>query len=334
MPLDKSIYGTDCHGAHIEDYCVYCYQDGRFTEDVTMDEMIRLCARFVEGNSRDLAIANMKLQYPRLGRWARREDTQHEYYKSINRVLEYVQEHLHENPGLKTLAGIACISPFHFHRIFKATIGESLAEYVQRLRLEYVAERLKTSALSLSELAVRTAYSSEQALSRAFKNYFGLPPKAFKKLFFEEKFSEALTPRICKVAGRNIIRLREETPDGRSWQKLTMYAVMNRLICPPVESLEVIDAGVFRPALTVKGEVPENRHVEFKALADGLYAIFTHQGEVGKLPELYEAVLNYWLPASKYHLSTDDSYVVYLNHMMEVPPEGQLAELYIPLSDI
>lgn len=334
MPLDATILGTDVHGAHIEDYCVYCYQDGQFTADVTMDEMIRLCARFVEGNSRDLAIANMKLQYPRLERWARREDTQHEYYKAINRVLKYIQEHLHENTGLKKLAEIACISPFHFHRIFKATIGESLAEYVQRLRLESVAEGLKTSALSLSELAVRTGYSSEQALSRAFKNYFGLPPKAFKRLFFEEKFSGALTPRICKVAGRNVIRLRKEASDGKSWQKLFAYAVMNRLISPPVESLEILTDGVFFPALTVKAEIPENNHVEYRVLADGLYAIFTYRGEVGKLPELYEAVRNYWLPSSKYGLSSADSYVIYLNNIMEVPPEAQLAELYVPLAEI
>ena len=326
------MYGTDRHGVHIEDYCVYCYKDGRFTSDVTMNEMIRLCARFVEGNSHDLAIANMKMYFPTLKRWARKENTQHEYYKSITRVLQYIQEHLEENTDLKTLAGIACISPYHFHRIFKATIGESLAEYVQRLRLEYVAEQLKISGLSLGELAERTGYSSEQALSRAFKRYFSLPPKAFKKSFFEDRFGDkTLKPRICKVAARNAIRLREGNSEEKNWQKLYMYAIVNRLLFDTTESLEVMWNGDFYPALTVRELPRTNNHIHPVVLPEGLYAIFTHKGEIGKIVELYEAVRNYWLPTAKYILAGSMPYIVYLSNSMDTPPEEFLSELYLPV---
>lgn len=332
MPLYKpDMYGTGKDGMRIEDYCVYCYRDGEFTEDVTMEEMIRLCARYVEGNSRDFRIAGMRLQYPHLKRWARREDTQHEYYKAINRVLEYIQNHLHENTNLKTLAGIANISPFHFHRIFKSTIGESLAEYVQRLRLEYVAGQLKSSGLSLGELAERTGYSSEQALSRAFKKYFNLPPKVFKASFFQETFRDELVPRVCKVSAKNIVLLQENETAGPSWQKLYMYVMLNGLLSDSAESVELIKDGVYVPALTTKELVPANKQIDSLVLPEGVYAIFTHKGNPAGIPELCSAVFNYWLPASKYRHS-GVSYIVYLNNPALVPTEDLLTEIYISLN--
>lgn len=335
MPIRTSeMYGTGKNGFHVEDYCVYCYKDGEFTEDVTMDEMIRLCSRYVKGNSRDVAIVNMKLQYPRLKRWARKEETQHEYHKSINRVLEYIQEHLSENTDLKTLAGIANLSPFHFHRIFKITIGESLAGYVQRLRLEYVAEQLKHSRLSLGELAVKTGYSSEQALSRAFKKYFSLPPSVFKASFFEEQFRNELTPRLCKVAVKTVISLQEEKPNKNTWQKLYMYAMVNRLLSETTESIEVIKNGIFHPGLSTRELITTNKHIVSETLPEGLYAIFTHKGSLDKVAELFEGVLNYWIPKSKYSLSTTATpYVVYLNSPAMVAEKDLLTEIYVPVKD-
>lgn len=331
MPLDPAIKGTDKNGSQIADYCIYCYKDGAFTSDVTMNEMISLCARYVEGNSRDYVIANMKMQFPRLKRWARKEETQHSYHKSINRVLIYIQEHLNEPADLKTLAGIVHISPYHFHRIFKSTIGESVAEYVQRLRLEYVAEQLKTSHFSLNELAERAGYSSEQALSRAFKRYFNLPPSVFKAFFLEEKFNKALTPRICRVSGKNIIMLREVERHERSWQKLYMYAMVNQLLSESCESLELIKDGVFYPALTTATFLTSDEHIDSTHLSEGAYAIFTHIGSPEKLPELYDAIIHYWLPASKYILHSGFPYIKYLNHLSMVQQEELLSEVYIPL---
>lgn len=332
MPLETAaLYGTDKAGFPIEDYCIYCYQDGAFTNDVTMDEMIRLCAQYVKGNSRDYVIANMKMQLPRLKRWARKEETQHACYKSISRALTYIQEHLYEPADLKTIAGIARLSPYHFHRVFKSTIGESVAGYVQRLRMEYVAKQLKVSRFSLSELAEQTGYSSEQALSRAFKRYFRLPPSVFKALFFEERFRDELVPRICRVAEKNAIMLREASPDEKSWQKLYMYAVVRRLLSESCESLEIIRDRVFYPALTVKSFLSPDDHMESLRLPDGIYAIFTHRGSTDTLWEFYDAVLLCWLPGSKYTLSPGFPYVKYVNHVSGVEPDHLLSELYIPV---
>ena len=48
MPLTNEILGTNADGSKNEDYCMYCYKDGKFTQDCTMDEMIEFCAQFVD----------------------------------------------------------------------------------------------------------------------------------------------------------------------------------------------------------------------------------------------------------------------------------------------
>ena len=70
---EESILGTEQNGAKNEDYCVYCYKDGEFTADMTMDEMIAFCAEHVDEWGMDMtkerAIAMMKESFPGLKRW-------------------------------------------------------------------------------------------------------------------------------------------------------------------------------------------------------------------------------------------------------------------------
>ena len=79
MPLDsKDVCGTNQDGSINEEYCCYCYKDGAFTMACTMDQMIDHCAQFVDEFNKDAdfhytkeeAVANMKLFFPTLKRWA------------------------------------------------------------------------------------------------------------------------------------------------------------------------------------------------------------------------------------------------------------------------
>lgn len=78
MPMrDSVLRGTQQDGTPSSDYCVYCYMNGKFTEDMTMDEMIEHCAQFVEEFNKDSqtkytkeeAVAGMKKFFPHLKRW-------------------------------------------------------------------------------------------------------------------------------------------------------------------------------------------------------------------------------------------------------------------------
>ena len=77
MPLTNENLGTNADGSKNEDYCMYCYKDGKFTQDCTMDEMIDFCAQFVDEvnknmpkpMTRDEYKDMMRQFFPTLKRW-------------------------------------------------------------------------------------------------------------------------------------------------------------------------------------------------------------------------------------------------------------------------
>ena len=60
MPLTDEILGTNADGSKNEDYCIYCYKDGKFLQDCTMDEMIAFCAQFVDEVNKNLPSPSQK----------------------------------------------------------------------------------------------------------------------------------------------------------------------------------------------------------------------------------------------------------------------------------
>jgi hypothetical protein len=80
MPLNAAEdFGLNADNSKNEDYCRYCFAEGKFTQDMTMDQMIEHCAQFVDEFNKDSeqrmtkdeAIAQMKMYFPALKRWAK-----------------------------------------------------------------------------------------------------------------------------------------------------------------------------------------------------------------------------------------------------------------------
>jgi AraC family transcriptional regulator len=89
--------------------------------------------------------------------------------------MDYVQAHLTENLTLEKLAAVAAFSPFHFHRVFAAITGETLSDFVRRIRLERAAAVLSVlHETSVLEVALRCGFSSAATFARAFKGQFGM----------------------------------------------------------------------------------------------------------------------------------------------------------------
>lgn len=77
MPLNNENTGTNADGSRNDDYCIYCYKDGRFMQDITMEQMIEHCARFTDEINRqsgqnmteEQAKEMMRQYFPLLKRW-------------------------------------------------------------------------------------------------------------------------------------------------------------------------------------------------------------------------------------------------------------------------
>lgn len=110
------------------------------------------------------------------------EKSKIEYRSRINRVMDYIDIHLDQPLELKSIAEIANFSPFHFHRIFTFLIGETPIDYIQRLRIEKAACRLRENMdISISEIADSCGFCTVSLFSRIFKKFFGLTPSQFRK---------------------------------------------------------------------------------------------------------------------------------------------------------
>ena len=112
---------------------------------------------------------------------AARHDTIRDHQERLNRAIQFIQQHLDEALRLDQLAAVACFSPFHFHRIFAAGVGEGLREYVKRLRIEQAAHRLLHTKISVTEIALAAGYQTPSAFNRAFQQRFRTSPTAYRR---------------------------------------------------------------------------------------------------------------------------------------------------------
>lgn len=102
------------------------------------------------------------------------EKSLQEYKARIQRVIDHVEKNVADRISLGVLAEVSCFSPYHFHRIFHAFVGETPGEFVNRIRLEKAASRLITyPSEPITEIAYKYGFASSSAFARAFREYFG-----------------------------------------------------------------------------------------------------------------------------------------------------------------
>ncbi len=94
-------------------------------------------------------------------------------------VSEYINEHLHQDLKLGEIAAIAQMSPYHFLRLFKQSMGVTPHQYILQCRIEKARYLLQHSKLSIATIAVRVGFCDQSHLSRYFKRIVGVTPKQF-----------------------------------------------------------------------------------------------------------------------------------------------------------
>ena len=107
--------------------------------------------------------------------------TRNDHIRRVRRVSEFIRNNLDGELTLDKLSREAHFSPFHFHRIFNAVVGESVMAHIRRLRLERAARHLKKTRRPVIRVALDTDYETPEAFCRAFKTLTGLSPSSFRK---------------------------------------------------------------------------------------------------------------------------------------------------------
>ncbi|MCB2220204.1 MAG: AraC family transcriptional regulator [Bacteroidetes bacterium] len=286
-----------------------------------------------------------------------KQSTANYYREKINKVLHHIHTHLDENIDLEQLALMSAISPFHFHRIMRAYLNESLMSYIIRVRLEAAANLLLHSPLSISEIAYTTGYDVPSSFNKAFKKRFGQSPGDFRENYDghsviddlnndkKMKTTLDLKPVIKTIEPRSVIYVSSIGPyEGKgtelAWKKVCSFAGRKRLYAKGTEFIgvshddpKITDPGKLRydACITINKEVKPEAEVGVRQIPGGRYAVFMHEGPYEQFVNSYDCIYGEWLPDSGEELRDDPCFELYLNSPDETNPEDLRTEIYVPI---
>lgn len=111
-----------------------------------------------------------------------RASTLQAHRSRIARVAHYLREHADETIDFAALARMAGLSARQLDRIFTRTVGETPSSYLRQLRLERAARRLRSSRVSILNVALDAGFESHEAFTRGFRQRFGHTPAGYRAL--------------------------------------------------------------------------------------------------------------------------------------------------------
>ncbi|MBW4632873.1 MAG: AraC family transcriptional regulator [Iphinoe sp. HA4291-MV1] len=100
--------------------------------------------------------------------------------RQLLQVLEYINEHLNQDIKLADLAALLGMSQFHFSHLFKQAIGTAPYQYLLQQRVERAKQLLKQTDQSIMDIAFLCGFSSHSHLSKQFRQFTGITPKAYR----------------------------------------------------------------------------------------------------------------------------------------------------------
>lgn len=293
-----------------------------------------------------------------------RSDTQIDYRERLLRVMVYIQNHLDEPLPLEDLAKLACFSPYHFHRIFRGMVGESVKEHVRRLRLERAAFRLSCSNRPVIDIALDAGYDTHESFTRAFGRMFGMSPSAYRRELRSERASAVSQTAASMWDRQQTMTMGDETVEvrfenrkpvrvafvrrvgpyrecGAAWEKLCKFAAQQGWFSPDIlrigishDEPEVTEPTKLRydACLTVNDQFKATGEIGVQEIPGGQYAIVTHRGPYDTLEETYRRLFREWVPTSGRELRSFPCFEVYRNDPTTARPEDLVTDIYVPLA--
>jgi len=265
------------------------------------------------------------------------------YHERMLRVMLYVQDHLDEELSLEHLAGVACFSPFHFHRVFRGITGEPVKEYVRRLRMERAARRLKTGGDAVVDVALDAGFDSHEGFTRAFHARFGQAPSAWREGHVVRGDGPAVPACVVRLPARRAAFVRHVGPYGEvgeAWVRLFAAAGRAGLFGPGMELFgivhddpEITDPAKLRydAAIALGCEFTGGGEVGVVELPAREYASCRHVGPYELLGETYASLCGGWLPWSGREPGDAPSLEFYRNDLRSVRASELITDIFVPL---
>jgi AraC-like DNA-binding protein len=105
---------------------------------------------------------------------------QHARRLRLRQILEYIDNHLHEDLERDAVASLCNITPGYFSTLFNETIGQPFVTYVNQRRIDKAKELLSSTELSIGEIAARTGFKSSAYFCSVFRKDMSMSPTSYR----------------------------------------------------------------------------------------------------------------------------------------------------------
>lgn len=259
----------------------------------------------------------------------------------IDRVVTYIHENLDAPLSMDTLGDIACLSPHHWHRIYREIMGETASQTIRRRRLWRAAHQLLHSSTTIEQIALAAHYGSTAAFTRAFANQYGYPPSLYR--------DKGKKTQMTKIEKRSIdpielIGMDHQGPHyeiGRTFDRLFAWAITtDGMITPETKGISVFfDDPTQKPPedLTSLAAIPRpdgkapGEGTRAYTIPGGPHAIARHVGPYTELARTYTELFQNWLPASGEARNGAPLFEINMNDPKTTAPSDLITDIYVPL---
>ncbi|CAB3682620.1 DNA gyrase inhibitor [Achromobacter deleyi] len=272
--------------------------------------------------------------------------TKTQYAHRMDPVLRWLASNPDADPDLYQLADLACLSPYHFHRVYRAMMGETVNATVQRIRMHRAAVALGGTGASLRDVAQRAGYESDAAFSRAFGATFGISPGRYREARsrpFDPQELGMYPITIETFPGAILAAL----PHRGSYQEIGpvftrafMLAGSRGLARPEsigfgvyFDDPEQVPVGQLRSlaGMSVAPDADLGDELERFEIPAGRCAILTYTGPYNEMDKPYNWMFSEWLPASGAVPADFPMFEQYLNDPRTTPPAQLQTRICMPL---
>jgi len=276
-----------------------------------------------------------------------------DYQERLGRVTAYIHDHLAEELDLQRMAEVAHLSPYHWHRIYHALHGETIAATVRRLRLHRGSGYLANTAIPVKQVARRCGYPNAQSFTRAFRAAYGMSPSQYRTQGSHTVFRVGQAQPAAaghEVAIREVPVLQLAGAGhrgsymliGRAFETAFTRLAAQGLLREETRWLAVYDDDPFampeaqlssRAGLTLPPGAQVRPPLEPFELGGGRCAVLRHRGPYATMRAAYQWLYGEWLLQSGHRVADRPVFEEYLNNPRDTAPADLLSDIYLPLAD-
>ena len=277
--------------------------------------------------------------------------TKNSYEQRLLKVIDYIYQYAERELDVITLAEVANMSSYHFHRIYREFAGETINVTVRRMRLLKAASYLLHSDLSQHAIAKKVSYGSVEAFNRAFSKHYGETPNQYRES--RKTLGSFVYPKANKdyatmysIEQNTFTELTLITVDhqgdymqiGNAFEKLTVMAAKHNLVDEKTrffgiyyDDPKTVDKDKLRSKACLSIDVsrlPTNHGFDLLTIPTANTVSLLFKGDYPELEMPYEWLFGQYLPSSNHELLDFPPFEEYLNSLKDTAPQDLLTRIH------